>query len=310
MCGATLVAQQPIGLKAHTPVLVPGYLSTYDYPGVTDGSYCAVCGVTLVPQQVIPQLEWPVRVLDRNKNNGTVTVNLGEKVRLVPQFAYAAGVEVTGFRSGKLKVAEVDGGGLVTPVTEGKAKITVTTSNKKQKATITVIVVDPYKPNKIGIAQGKAITLTKGQPVQLGVGLEPVTARATLMWKTNKATVAEVDGNGVVYPVGEGKAKITVTTHNKKKATITVTVVDPYKPLGVGIAQGKAITLQVGQAVQLYAGLNPVTAQSALTWTSNKAAIAAVDGNGIVYAQKKGKAKITVTTYNKKKATITVNVVD
>ena len=310
VCGATLVAQQPIGMKAHTPVLVTGYLSTYDYPGVTDGSYCAVCGVTLVPQQVIPQLEWPARVLDKNKNNGTVTVNLGEKVRLVPQFAYAAGAEVTGFKSGKAKVAEVDGGGLVTALAEGKAKITVTTSNKKQKATITVVVVDPYKPMGIGIAQGKAITLTMGQPVQLGVGLTPATARATLTWKSNKAKVATVDGNGVVYPVGEGKAKITVTTHNKKKATIAVTVVDPYKPLGVSIAQGKAITLSVGQAVQLYAGLNPVTAQSALTWKSNKAAVATVDGNGVVIAQKKGKAKITVMTYNKKKATITVNVVD
>ena len=162
----------------------------------------------------------------------------------------------------------------------------------------------------IGIAQGKAITLTMGQPVQLGVGLTPATARATLTWKSNKAKVATVDGNGVVYPVGEGKAKITVTTHNKKKTTIAVTVVDPYKPLGVSIAQGKAITLSVGQAVQLVAGLNPVTAQSALTWKSNKAAVATVDGNGVVVAQKKGKAKITVTTYNKKKATITVNVVD
>ena len=37
---------------------------------------------------------------------------------------------------------------------------------------------------------------------------------------------------------------------------------------------------------------------------------ATLDGNGIVTAHKKGKAKITVTTYNKKKATITVNVVE
>ena len=309
-CGVVLVAQQPIGMKAHTPVLVPGYLSTYDYPGLTDGSYCAVCGVTLVPQQVIPQLAWPARVLEKNKNNGTVTVNLGEKVRLVPQFAYAAGAEVTGFRSGKAKVAGVDGGGLVTALAEGKAKITVTTSNKKQKATITVVVVDPYKPMGIGIAQGKAITLTMGQPVQLGVGLNPATARATLTWKSNKAKVATVDGNGVVYPVGEGKAKITVTTHNKKKATIAVTVVDPYKPLGVSIAQGKTLTIKVNQTALLSATLNPASAQSALTWQSSKPSVVFVDSNGIIAGVKKGKAKITVMTYNKKKATITVNVVD
>ena len=310
VCGEVLTAQKSIPATGHTPVYVAGYGATYDAPGMTDGSYCAVCGVTLVPQQVIPQLEWPARVLDRNKNNGTVTVNLGEKVRLVPQFAYAAGAEVTGFKSGKAKVAGVDGGGLVTALAEGKAKITVTTSNKKQKATITVVVVDPYKPMGIGIAQGKAITLTMGQPVQLGVGLNPATARATLTWKSNKAKVATVDGNGVVYPVGEGKAKITVTTHNKKKATIAVTVVDPYKPLGVSIAQGKTLTIKVNQTALLSATLNPASAQSALTWQSSKPSVVFVDSNGIIAGVKKGKAKITVTTYNKKKATITVNVVD
>ena len=107
-----------------------------------------------------------------------------------------------------------------------------------------------------------------------------------------------------------GKAKITVQTHNKKKATITVQVVDPNKPLGIAIAQGKAITMKMGESVQLGVGLNPATAQTTLTWKTNKPAIASVDGNGVVTAVKKGKAKITVTTYNKKKATITVNVVE
>ena len=39
-------------------------------------------------------------------------------------------------------------------------------------------------------------------------------------------------------------------------------------------------------------------------------AVAVVDGNGLVTAYAKGKAKITVMTYNKKKATITVIVTE
>ena len=62
--------------------------------------------------------------------------------------------------------------------------------------------------------------------------------------------------------------------------------------------------------MQLSAGLNPATAQSALTWVSKKPAVAAVDANGVVTALAKGKTKITVATYNKKKATVTVNVVE
>ena len=268
-----------------------------------DGGKTASCTVTVaskIQKQSLPQ----------KGKNGTVTLNKGEKLQLVPDFATSLGLAVSSYKSSKPAVASVDANGLVTAAAEGKAKITVTTNNKKVKATITVQVVDPYKPTGIGIAQGKAITLTVGQPVQLYAALAPETARATLTWKSSKTKVATVDAGGIVTPLAEGKAKITVTTHNKKKATIAVTVVDPNKPLGIGIAQGKAITLKVGEGVQLWPVMNPATAQSALTWKSGKAAVASVDANGYVAALKKGKAKITVTTYNKKKATITVNVVE
>ena len=269
-----------------------------------------VCAFSVTPQRAIAKLEYPTRVLDRVKNNGTVTVNVGDKIRLVPRFAADKGASVTGYKSGKVKFATVDGGGLVTAVAEGKSKITVTTNNRKVKATITVVVVDPYKPTGIAIAQGKTVTLNMGQKLKLNAQLAPTSARATLTWKSSKPKVATVDGSGNVVPVGEGKAKITVTTHNKKKATITVQVVDPYKPTGVSISQGKTVTLKVGQTLKLGATLNPTSARSALTWTSKKPAIATVDGSGNVRAIKKGKTKITVSTYNKKKATITVVVTE
>ena len=147
-----------------------------------------------------------------------------------------------------------------------------------------------------------------GQPLQLYAALAPETAQSALTWTSGKPKVATVDANGLVTPVGEGKAKITVATANKKKATITVTVTDPYKPAGISIAQGKAVALLVGQPLQLYAVLAPETAQSALTWTSSKPKVATVDANGLVTPVGAGKAKITVATYNKKKATITVTV--
>ena len=310
VCGTVLTWGQPIVALPHTPVADYGYAPTYTTAGLTDGNHCAVCGAVLVPQQAIPALGYPQIAVDALKNKNAVTLSVGEIRQIVPNFATGQGLTVSGYKSSKPAVASVDANGLVTATAEGKVKITVTTNNKKVKATITIQVVDPYKPTGIGIVQGKAITLTMGQPVQLYAALAPATARATLTWTSNKAKVATVDANGWVVPQGEGKAKITVTTHNKKKATIAVTVVDPNKPLGIGISQGKAITLKVGEGVQLWPVMNPATAQSALTWKSGKAAVAAVDANGYVAALKKGKAKITVTTYNKKKATITVNVVE
>ncbi len=307
-CGATLTAQQTIPAKGHSPVHVAGRAATYTSTGLTDGSYCAVCGSWLTSQQVIPAV--PIRQipLPNVKGNGTVTMTKGEVALLVPQFAGDAAV--TGYTSAKPDRAAVDGAGVVTAQAEGKAKITVTTSNKKRKATVTIQVIDPYKPTGVSIAQGKEITVPVGQAFQLNAGLAPAGAQATLTWTSGKPGVATVDGNGWVNPVAEGKAKITVQTHNKKKASITVKVVDPYKPTGVSIAQGKAVTIKVGQALQLNAVLAPTGARSALTWTSKKPAVAAVDGGGIVRGVKKGKAKITVTTANRKKATITVNVVE
>ena len=287
----------------------PGYAPAYGVPGLTEGSHCAVCGAVLVAQQPIPALTYQELALGKVKNNGTITLAVGEQRQIVPAFATASGWTVNGYQSNKPAVASIDGNGLLTANAEGKAKITVTT-NEKKKATLTVKVVDPYKPTAIAIAQGKAVTITMGQPLQLNVGLAPESARATLTWSSNKPGVATVDGNGLVTPQGEGKAKITVQTQNKKKATITVQVVDPNKPLGIAIAQGKAVTMKVGETLQLGVGLNPATAQTTLTWKTNKPAIVSVDGNGVVTAVKKGKAKITVTTYNKKKATITVNVVE
>ena len=308
VCSEVLIAQQPIPATGHTPVADPAVAPAYGVEGRTEGSHCAVCGAVLVAQQPIPALTYQELALSKVKNNGTITLSVGEQRLIVPAFATASGWTVTGYKSSKAKVASIDGNGLLTANAEGSAKITVTTAQKKS-ATVTVKVVDPYKPTAIAIAQGKAVTITMGQPLQLNATLAPESARATLTWTSSKGKVATVDGNGLVTPVGEGKTKITVKTQNKKKATITVQVVDPNKPLGIAIAQGKAVTMKVGETLQLGVGLNPATAQSALTWKTNKAAIATVDANGLVTAVKKGKAKITVTTYNKKKTTITVNVV-
>ena len=56
-------------------------------------------------------------MLDKVKNNGTATVNVGDRICLVPQFATGAGASVTGWKSGKVKFATINGGELVTTVT-------------------------------------------------------------------------------------------------------------------------------------------------------------------------------------------------
>ncbi len=309
-CGTWIKAQQTIAKKAHTPTTVKGYAATYVKAGLSDGSKCSVCGTTLTAQKTIARKTYPGSVLAKKGKNGTITVNLGEQFLLTPAFATSAGLTVKGYKSSKKKVAVVDGSGIVTAKAEGKATITVTTNNKKKKATVVVKVVDPYKPTGISITGGKKVTLEMGKTLKLGAKMKPDTAQSNLTWKSSKKSVASVDGSGLVTPHKEGTAKITVTTRNKKKTTITVKVVDPYKPTGVSITNGKTVTIKAGQTLKLGTQLKPTTAQSELSWKSANKKIATVDATGTVKALKKGKVKITVTSKKNKKvkATITVKV--
>ena len=232
-------------------------------------------------------------------------MNVGDTIQIVVNEG-----ETGTFVSKKAKIAIVDGNGLVTALAKGSAKIEFKPEGGK-KRTLSIKVNDPYECKGISIAEGKTLTLNVGSAYQLTAILAPTTAQTTLTWSSGKTKVAVVDGNGMVTGLAEGKAKITVKTANKKKAKITVQVVDPYKPTGVKLLDGQGTELTVGEQLQLGAELVPSTAISNLIWQSSKPKVATVDEYGLVTAVGKGKAKITVTTVKNKKAkatfTVTVN---
>ena len=235
---------------------------------------------------------------------GTVTINMGETLALHATVTPAATVA---WKSNKESVAEVDFNGVVLGNKPGTATITAKAGGKTAK--VKVKVVDPYKPTGLTIAQGKKVTLDIDKTLPLTIAFKPDTAFSDLTFKTSKKSVATVE-NGVVKPKKEGTAKITVTsTKNKKaKATITVKVVDPYKPTKVVINQGKKQTLTAGSSLQLTTTLTPSTARNDLTYKSSKKSVATVDANGKVTAVKKGTAKITVTSKSNKKAKATITI--
>lgn len=126
--------------------------------------------------------------------------------------------------------------------------------------------------------------------------------------KSSAAKVASVTAKGLVTAKKAGSAKITVTTKDKKKLTLTVTVVDPTIPTKVTISQGKKATVTAGDTLQLNAVIAPDTAKgAAVKWKSSKSGVASVNSAGLVTAKKTGTAKITATA-GKKSATITITV--
>ena len=252
--------------------------------------------------------------------NVTLRVERGKGVAFVPANGF-----ITAVKSSSAKVATVDESGWITGVAEGKAKVTVTTSTGK-KYTATVNVFDPKKPEKVALthdgdadAKGVIQLPFKGS-VTLTPDLDPITAEATYTWKTSNAKIAAVDENGVVTPTNqkEGTVTVTATTHNGKKATVKLKVFDPRKPDGVSLrnldtgedAKG-TITLSMYDTLPLDAVLSPVGAESELTWKSSSAKLATVENGVVAPTQaKEGTVTITVTTYNGKKATVKVKIVD
>ncbi len=86
------------------------------------------------------------------------------------------------------------------------------------------------KPTNVSLNKTAATLTLKGQTLELNATVWPVeTANQTVVWSSDKPSVATVDANGKVTAVSNGTAQITATTKDgTKSATCTVTVkIDP-----------------------------------------------------------------------------------
>lgn len=161
-----------------------------------------------------------------NKSKATLGVKqtLTLKATVAPE---DAGDKTVTWKSSKKAVATVSASGKVTAKATGSTTITATTANgKKAKCVITVKPapkkVTLYK-GKTKLKSGKKLTLKKGKSLTLTA--KPTSGSATkLTWTSTAPKVAKVDKNGKVTALKKGSATITVMTHNKKKATVKITV--------------------------------------------------------------------------------------
>ena len=253
--------------------------------------------------EVVPKGK--VKTVVTLSHKGTVTLAVGQTLQLSATATPEAPIT---WSSSKVKVATVDANGNVTAIAEGSATIKATAGKKSAK--VKIKVVDPNKPTKVAIAQGKSVGIAAGQTVQLSASVTPSTYSGGVTWTSSKPAIATVDGNGNVTGVKKGKAKITAKA-GKKKASITVNVTggaEPAKVTGVALSHTGTVTLPVNDTLTLTASIQPAEATGAITWSSSKAAVASVDGNGLVTPHKNGTATITAKC-GKKKAKVKVKVV-
>lgn len=214
---------------------------------------------------------------------------------------------VISYISSHPKNVAVDSNGIVTikKAGLGTAEITLTSDNG---LTETVVVNVCPAPTKVTLAE-KSIVLGVGEEYQI----EPIineNAVASFTFTSASKKVASVDADGYVTALSEGASTITVKTHNGKKATVKIKVVDPYKPDKVVLSYDGTVELPLGVELLLEADILPDTAESTLAWKSSNPRIATVDEEGIVTPVKTGTATITVSTRNGKKDTVKIKVTD
>ncbi|HTD70324.1 MAG TPA: Ig-like domain-containing protein, partial [Gemmatimonadales bacterium] len=157
------------------------------------------------------------------------SVQAGQTQQLTATLKDASGNVLTGrtvtWSSGNTTVASVNGTGLVTAKVAGSATITASSEGQSGPAAITVT---PVPVASVTVAPGTG-SVAVGSTLQLAAtprdaNGNPLTGR-TITWRSSNATVASVNGSGLVTGVAVGgPVTITATSEGQSgKSAITVT---------------------------------------------------------------------------------------
>ncbi|PYO35189.1 MAG: hypothetical protein DMD74_08225 [Gemmatimonadetes bacterium] len=231
----------------------------------------------------------------------TASVMVGQVAQFtaIPKDAngFALAGRVVTWSSNNTAVATVNASGLATGVAVGSATITATSEGKNGTAVLTVSNV-PVASVTVAPASG---SVPAGQTLQFTATPKdasgtPLSGRV-VTWMSSNASVATVNGSGLVYGVAAGSATITATSEGQSgTAAITVTPV-PVASVTVAPASGSVpagLTLQFTATPKDASG-NPLSGR-VVTWGSSNTAVATVNGSGLVMGVAAGSATITATS--------------
>jgi uncharacterized protein YjdB len=210
-----------------------------------------------------------------------LAMEVGETFTLEPvvQPANAASKNVN-WSSDDDEIATVNANGTVTALAEGISVITVTTRSGTFTDFCTVTV---------GNVTVKSVTLNKnelfleaGDDETLIAAVLPERALdKTVTWSSSRTVIATVDDDGKVTAVADGIAIITATADNGEEDSCIVTVED----IPVNVTLPGTFYVAVGGRKTLTPTVLPEYLKpvyKTVTWSSNKPAVATVDGDGIV----------------------------
>lgn len=313
------------GVRPGTATLNGRVLSSYSIGMVYDVQWCD----NPFPIRVVE----PVSQINLSKSSASLAEGESLKIEVVsvaPDSLYSLFVSSPmTWSSSDTSVVTVDSG-TITAVGRGTAVVTISTKNGvSASCTVSVTGNDSgrgndnsnntnstnntgntnntkrIKPKSIKLSK-KKITLTVGRSKELKATVYPEKAVTKITLKSSNPKVASVNKSGKIKAKKTGRAVITASTGNGKKAKCKVTVIalkaKKIKP------DNAALIMKEGTKQKLKYTILPDGAKTRVYFISSRPKVAAVSKKGVIKAKKAGKATITIITANGKKAKCKVTV--
>ena len=207
------------------------------------------------------------------------------------------------FSSQNTAVASVSGDGVITGTGGGSTVVTVETNVPGVTASLNVTVLPA--PKSVTLDK-TSLTLNVGETTQMVPTIEAGTVTEFTFTSSNE-DVATVSEEGNVVAVSKGKVTLTVTTHNGKKATLALTVEDPWFPEELKLTNAPDF-MKAGKSIQLQWTAKPETAVADFVFSSSDESVATVDSDGLLKGVSYGYAKITAKSKRNPNITLTFTV--
>ena len=194
-------------------------------------------------------------------------------------------------------VAVVDDAGLVTGVGAGQADVMATTEGVTGRASLTVVAT---VPTTLTIAPATVSFASLGDTVRLVAEVRDQLARVMeghpVAWSSSDASVASVDGAGLVAATGNGTATITASA-GEASASATVIVRQAVSAVDLEI---DSVTVAVGETLRLAAITTDANGHTvtgaAIKWSSSAPNIVSVDAAGLIRGTSRGTAVVSASS--------------
>jgi len=247
-------------------------------------------------------------------NQNDFSLDVGKTKRLTVKITPSnATDQKVSWSSNNPNIVTVNNNGDVKGIAPGTATITVKTISGGFTASVNVTVkkVQIIKETDIQLSIPKS-SLYVGKSTTIQTKILPANATyKDLKWTSSNPNVATVS-NGTIYGKGEGVATIKVTSHHGLYKSFVVRV-SSISVSGISLSDSNR-KINIGEQYALIATITPSDATyKKVTWSSSDNSIISVNEKGVVTPHKVGRATITATSTNGKKAscafTVTNNII-